>query len=259
VAFTQYTTRSQVIVPNGLAQVLILDDERFDRHRLERFCSSLDFACQVKTATTISAFQDMINGTMFNLILIDYYLPDGTGLDAIRMVNACENNHNAATLMITGTAETDIKQEALASGCHDCLNKDDLSATTFSLAVHNAMVRKMPITTLPAKTYPHADVESITEHFAAKCAQDMKPMVSRMMRHVRDLRARSGDDITAASPPVGAIEDSCVNIWEFLVALERSSGDAIIAETFMGETGTMQNAEPKVSRKPPSPFSKFRN
>jgi CheY-like chemotaxis protein len=255
VAIAQSTKRSQVVVPQGLKQVLILDDERFDRHRLARLCSGLDFACEITNAKTLGEFETHITDAGFDLILVDYSLPDGTGIDALAMVHSSAQNHKAATIMITGQGKAAVAQDAITGGCCDYLNKDDLSPQNFSYAVLNALQKTIPRAKPNARNYPHADVEAIVEHFASQCAQDMKPMVSRMMRLVRDLRARSGGEIGEAAP-LGAIEDSCVNIWEFLIALERSSGAQIIADTLPGGNEIQKLAEDKPIRKPPSPFSK---
>jgi DNA-binding NarL/FixJ family response regulator len=258
VTFTHITARSQPVPPPSLLQVLILDDERFDRHRLARLCSGLDMACEVANAVTLSEFEDLIEQHRFDLILIDYGLPDGTGMEALHMINMSAQNHTAATIMITGQDKEALAQQAIDSGCRDYLSKDDLSAPEFSRAVANALRKSKLTPALNAQTYPRADVVAIVEHLAAKSAQDIKPMVSRMMRQVRDLRARSGSDLGDAPAPTGAIEDSCVNIWEFLVALERSSGEAIIAQTILEEGTPQSRSAPKTAIKPPSPFSKVR-
>lgn len=256
--FTHTTARSQAVPPPSLLQVLILDDERFDRHRLARLCSGLDMPCEVANAVTLSAFEDLIDQHRFDLILIDYGLPDGTGMEALHMINMSAQNHTAATIMITGQDKEALAQQAIDSGCRDYLSKDDLSAPEFSRAVANALRKSKLTPALNAQTYPRADVVAIVEHLAAKSAQDIKPMVSRMMRQVRDLRARSGSDLGDAPAPTGAIEDSCVHIWEFLVALERSSGEAIIAQTILEEGTPQSRSAPKTTIKPPSPFSKVR-
>lgn len=256
---THTATRSQGALPPVLLHVLILDDERFDRHRLARLCSGLHIPCDVANAVTLSEFHALIEQDSFDLILIDYHLPDGTGLEALTMVNMSARNHNAATIMITGQDKAALAQQAIDGGCRDYLTKDDLSAVEFSRAVTNAMQMSKPTPMLNALSYPRTDVIAIVEHLAAKSAQDMKPLVSRMMRQVRDLRARNGSNLDQPPPSTGAIEDSCVNIWEFLVALERSSGEAIIAQTLLGEGAPQDTAGPKCAIKPPSPFSKLRN
>lgn len=257
--FIHTNRRSQAIPPPRLLQVLILDDERFDRHRLARLCSGLDMPCDVSNAVTLSEFGELITQERFDLIFIDYGLPDGNGLEALRMVNMSAQNHNAATIMVTGQGKSTLAQQALDSGCRDYLCKDDLSPSAFSKSVAHAMQQpKRPIR-MNTQVYPRSDVVAIMEHFAAKSAQDMKPMISRMMRQVRELRARSGNDLGEAPPPTGAIEDSCVNIWEFLIALERSSGETIITDTFIGEDMDQGRASHSAGLKPPSPFSKARN
>jgi CheY-like chemotaxis protein len=244
-----------------VTKVLILDDERFDRHRLARFCSGLDFECEFATAKTLGDFDTLIAVNSFDLIFIDYRLPDGTGIEALHMVHMSAQNNNAATIMITGQAQAEIAQEAIDKGCQDYLSNGDLCTPSFARTVQNAIQKTTPRashTSGNAQSYPRADVEAILEHFASQCVQDMKPMVSRMMRLARNLRAQSGEEL-GATPAITAIEGSCANLWEHLVALERSSGDGMITETLASRSSHQYQKFAKPGQKPPSPFSKVLN
>jgi CheY-like chemotaxis protein len=253
----QIATWSQAIVPRAVLQVLILDDERFDRHRLARLCSSLDLAYEITNATSLGEFQTLITQGRFNLVLIDYRLPDGTGIEALRMVNMSVENHNAATIMITGQGQANIAEAAINRGCCDYLTKDNLCATTFSRSVHSALHRPRLSRPKSTNAFPEFEVEAFAGNLASKCANDMKPMVSRMMRHVRDLRKQHNAGVGETPPRIGAIGDSCVNIWEFLVALERSSRGELLAEVLQDENAKVKRTKRSQLRKPPSPFTKI--
>lgn len=230
--------------------VLILDDERFDRHRLARLCSGLEFPCAVSNAKTLAEFTRHLEHLSFRLILVDYMLPDGTGLDALHMVRLSPRNLNAATLMISGQAEDGITEEAEAIGCAGYLTKDDLTPDRFASAVEQALAAAdLPVPSLK-ETYPIREVEELMSLCAARCAQDIKPMISRMMRQIRD--ARSGN---AEAARLEALEHNCLSLWAYLIKMERENGAHLMAE-FGRPTAVEDAPHPGKRGKPPSPFAR---
>lgn len=249
--------RSHGSVTNGQpTAVLILDDERFDRHRLARFCSSLDFPCAVSNASSLNDFRSRIEESSFSLILIDYYLPDGNGMDALELVRLSPRNLNTATIMITGLGQDSIEQQALDWGCADYLTKDELSSATFHRAVNNALQRSELTVAVEAQTYARLEVEKVLEHFAGQCARDIKPMVSRMMRQLRDLRSGADRAGVPQLDQFDRIDSSCMTLWEFLIEMERYQGAALVGGllTPLADGSSGDLAEPD---KPPSPFTRM--
>ena len=239
-------------LPSRIA-VLILDDERFDRHRMARLCSGLDQTCEITNATSLADFRATLDTTAYDLILIDYRLPDGSGLDALEAVRLSPRNVNAAMIMITGQGQEEVAEAALTCGCADYLTKDELTPQAFQRAVCNALEKSALSARIEAQSFARAEVERVLEQVASHFARDIKPMVSRMMRQLRDLR--EGD----AADRYAAVDDTCLAVWESLVALERATGTEMM--DFTAPTPLAQCAETVkvMPRKPPSPFSRRRH
>ena len=125
--------------PPKSARVLILDDERFDRHRLQRLSSGLPVAMEVATADSLATLAPLLESANFDLIFVDFNLPDGSGLDALDMIRLCPRNCTAATVMVSGFNQIDVIEKARAGGCFQFLSKDDLSSTNFAKAVALAL------------------------------------------------------------------------------------------------------------------------
>ncbi len=233
--------------------VLILDDERFDRHRLARLCSGLEQKCAVTNAATLAAFDTALEAARFDLIMLDYQLPDGTGLDALARVRMSARNCTAGILMVTGQGHDAIARRAIEDGCSDYLTKEELTKPTFERAVANALQKSALAVKLENQTFRRAEVEAVLAHFAGQCARDIKPMLSRMMRQVRALPDAAGMDSTT---PRQAIEQSCMDLWHFLLALERHQGKTLFADLEPVPDGPAPVAAPAPSapRRPPSPF-----
>lgn len=249
-------------VPNagltgGGMPVLILDDERFDRHRLARLCSGLDLPCNVSNAKTLQEFSDLLEQRSFDLILVDYALPDGTGLDALHMVRLSARNLNAATLLISGQAEKMVTDQAESIGCAGYLPKDTLSPDSFAAAVDQALAGTRQSRPLAKDSFPAAEVERLLALCNARGAGDIKPMISRMMRQMRDLRATSAGP---ESLTLRAIEQNCMSLWAFLVEMEREDGAALLSELTADQPLAPPLPKPRETRgKPPSPFGRRPN
>lgn len=237
--------------------VLILDDERFDRHRLARLCSGLHFPCDISNATTLGEFSTQLDRHSYALILVDYLLPDGTGLDAIDMVRLSARNLNAATLMISGQADPATPDAVRAAGAR-FLPKDALNHDSFAAAVREALSDGQPGPVALQDSYSADQVAALMAHCAARSARDVKPMISRMMRQMRDLRAGHGG-AEAQAAALRAIEQNCLSLWAFLVEMEREDGVALLAELTVQTSKTRGGpvrATGQTPGKPPSPFGR---
>ncbi|MDF3415737.1 response regulator [Sulfitobacter sp. M57] len=231
--------------------VLILDDERFDRHRLARLCSGLDFPCTVSNATSLTEFQDQLERTVFGLVLLDYHLPDGTGIEALKMMQLSARNLNTPSLMVSGLAQNEVMNGAEAAGCSGFLEKDNLCAEAFTRAVTGALPLTAPLLPAEKSKFDAAVVEQLLARNAAICAQDIKPMVSRLMRQMRNLRSQQGPDGAAAT---SAAEQSCQSLWSFLIEMADQDGATLLAN--ITDTAITPQATSNVAKgnKPPSPF-----
>ncbi|KIN70900.1 Response regulator receiver domain protein [Sulfitobacter noctilucae] len=236
--------------------VLILDDERFDRHRLARLCSGLDFPSEITNAKTLQEFGTHLEESNYGLILLDYALPDGTGLDALKMVQLCARNLNTPTIMISGQAAPLVAEEARTIGCNNFLSKDDLSADSFDTVIRHALRATLPAATLPASATDSTDIEALLSICALRCARDIKPMVSRLLRQMRDLRASQTD---AQTDGLASIEQNCMSLWAYLIEMERQDGAVLLSELSadLRQNHTVPDAAETMAKRdrPPSPFS----
>jgi CheY-like chemotaxis protein len=72
------------------------------------------------------AFQEYKQNSKYDLVLLDCQMPNVDGLEAIDLIRDHEKQHNLAEkpiIMITANNIDSIKQEALAKGANDYLNK----------------------------------------------------------------------------------------------------------------------------------------
>ncbi|MFN0006981.1 MAG: sigma-54-dependent transcriptional regulator [Planctomycetota bacterium] len=101
------------------ARVLVVDDEKLIRWGL---CQSLkDAGYGTEQAGTVSEALDAVGREMPDLLLLDYKLPDGSGIDVLRSVRKA--SPRTPVVMITAHASVGGAVEAMKEGAYDYLGK----------------------------------------------------------------------------------------------------------------------------------------
>ncbi|WP_299676742.1 response regulator [uncultured Roseobacter sp.] len=214
-----------------LISVLVVDDQRFDRTRIKRLIAGLEIETLVVEADRLETMGTMLQRDKFDLILIDYNLPDGNGLMALDAIRLDEKNRQAAIIMIAGDGQSEIAIEALKRGCSDYITKDDLSPASFKRATINALQKSSLSIGMETQDVKRQQIEAVLERFSTECANEIKPVLSRLMRQLRDLREARNLSAEQAKERFGRIENSCMRLWEFLDDLEQYEGTDISPET----------------------------
>lgn len=220
------------------ASILVVDDQRFDRTRLKRLIDGLDFETHVVEADRLESMGTMLQRDKFDLILVDYNLPDGNGLLALDAIRLDPKNRQAATIMVAGDGQNEIAIEALKRGCSDYITKDDLSPASFQRATINALQKSSLSIGIETQDVKRQQIEAVLERFSTECANEIKPVVSRMMRQLRDLRETPNLSTDQITERFQRMENSCMRLWEFLEDLEHYEGTDLSEASFAGQTPT---------------------
>lgn len=120
-------------------RVLLLDDSSFDCQRIRRLTTKTDLSIALDEVNSIEALDRAVDETPYDLILIDYRLPVGDGMEALDHVLRTPKNRDAAKIMITGNGAVETEVQALRRGCHDFISKADLDADMLRTAMMNAL------------------------------------------------------------------------------------------------------------------------
>lgn len=120
-------------------KALLLDDSNFDRARIKRISNRTALCIEMDEVDSIAALDQAVAAQNYDVILIDYRLPVGDGLEALDLLQRNELNKDTAKIMITGDHSRETADQALSSGCHDFLSKDEINAEALRRAVLNAV------------------------------------------------------------------------------------------------------------------------
>ena len=230
--------------------------------------------CEVKQADCLQALAKQLETTAFDLICVDYSLPDGSGIDALEMIAQSPRNANATSIMVTSYDAEEISFKAMAQGCADYITKDELSPSSFERAVTNALQKSVLSAQVQSQIYARAEVEKVLNRFANQCVSDIKPLVSRMIRQLRTLREAPEDEPAKRHARRAEVEASCLHLWEFLEELEAQRADVMMKDIIGRSTPLssphmpnpdgprhwQRQAKPtplEGAKRPPSPFSRM--
>lgn len=196
---------------------LVLDDNSFDRRRLMRECQQAGLDIVFKEVSSLFELKSALDSNVFDLIFVDFRLTDGDGIAALKRIYNHPRHIACATIMIAGEAETHVAVEAIRSGCSDYLVKSKIDANSIRRAVTNVIQKSSMQREIASANGMNAAMTSMIEGFASECLNDMKPILSRMLRKIRSDRGQTTRDLNDTACEV---ETACNELWDFLQRIE---------------------------------------
>lgn len=102
-------------------RIVIVDDHEVVALGLQALLDDEDDMEVVATATNVSRAQAVIAQSRPDVVLVDFRLPDGSGIDVIRELR--NNDDPPGVVMVTAAADKRVLMQALDAGCLGFLSK----------------------------------------------------------------------------------------------------------------------------------------
>ena len=118
--------------------LLVIDDDEVDRKAVARALAGLDRDYDLREASLGHEGVEMARTQAFDCILVDYRLPDMSGLDLLVQLRE-QVNIAAPMVMLTGMGNEAVAVEAMKRGAYDYLTKENLSPATLSRVLSHAI------------------------------------------------------------------------------------------------------------------------
>lgn len=96
--------------------ILLIEDDMIDQMAFERAMKPLGYTCTI--VDSIEKAKELLKTENFDIIISDYQLPDGFGLELLEL------NHKTPVIMVTGTGREEVAVSAMKAGAADYLIKD---------------------------------------------------------------------------------------------------------------------------------------
>ena len=190
--------------------VLILDDCEVDRMRLCRLIEDAELPFVVVEAETLEAMEAALGAREFDMVLIDYYLTDVTGFEALEVL-AKTPGKTPVPIMITGDEQTEIAVQAMKLGCADYLSKENLSPQRLKAAIHEAEGARGALTA-SQETRLRA-VEDLTGKMVSRYSNMVRPELARIVRELREVKSDLAEARDATPHQLQEVERRYGELW----------------------------------------------
>lgn len=234
----------------GVISALIVDDNAFDRRRLTRFANDTGLEFLFREAADPETFGVQLDQEKFDIIFIDLDLAgQTTGFDLLPIVRAHQVNSKAALVMVAGADQAETALQALREGFSDYIDKGALCASALERATLNAVQKSRLSQEADSATQETRSIEGVLKSFADACSKEMRPMLLRMVRQIRQIRSElelAGLDGSA----VDSVEKTCGRMDEFLLDLGGLANDEALSQIV---SNTPPPQKPKAERQNPKP------
>ena len=121
-------------------KVLVIDDEVLDREALKRALRRTEVPFEFVEASTAAQGIELCRQQCFDVVLVDFRLPDGTGLDVLRALRGSPDCQ-AAILILTGMDDEALAARCLDEGAQDFLVKSELDSRHIARVIQQARHR----------------------------------------------------------------------------------------------------------------------
>ncbi len=110
------------MVQAAVIRVMVVDDQASMRAVIRHSLQDLGIK-QVRDSGSAAAALESIRDDRVHLIVSDYNMPDMDGLELLKAVREDDTLRRTAFIMLTGSANRDVVQQAAALGVNDYLVK----------------------------------------------------------------------------------------------------------------------------------------
>ncbi len=100
-------------------KILLVENDELDQSGFTRLVSKESLPYDYVIADSVATCLPLLKQRQFDVVLIDYMLGDGTGLDVLKLIPA-----NVPAILITGAGSEETAVEAMRSGASDYIIKD---------------------------------------------------------------------------------------------------------------------------------------
>lgn len=122
-------------------QALLIDDDELDRASVMRSLKATQGSYTVDIADCANSAWEKINDKRYDVILLDYLLPDIDGLDFMLELKSKAAKNNTAVLMISNLEDEQLAIKCLRAGAQDFLLKSSINPIMLKTAIANSVIR----------------------------------------------------------------------------------------------------------------------
>lgn len=123
-------------------RILVVDDSAEDRAAFRRFLrQDADYVNLIEEAITGEEAVTVCQRASFDVVLLDHHMPRMQGAEALRILRTLPG-WSTPIIALTSTGQADVASLMLEAGANDFLFKDDITASSLSRSITNAITKE---------------------------------------------------------------------------------------------------------------------
>ncbi|WP_238326267.1 GGDEF domain-containing response regulator [Marinomonas sp. S3726] len=121
--------------------MLIVDDDKVDQELVLRALRKSHLDVSIDTAKTVDEGLDLYQEHSYDIILLDYRMPERDGTEMIYELTQLPTSSNTAIVMMSSSEDEQLAIDCLKAGAHDFLMKSEVTGVRLRRAVLQAKAR----------------------------------------------------------------------------------------------------------------------
>lgn len=203
--------------------ILSVDDDEVDRLRLSKLCRKAGMKAEIFEAAGLQEMRRQLDLEQFDLVFLDHNLGMDTGLDALKLLLAHEDQVQAVPIMLTSMTNYQIAVEAMRRGCADYIVKEELTTDSLIKSIASAIERRALYGQLSSARACENELKRIFKRFIVGCGPDLRLLLRRTLAGAKVVKtqARQNDGVPpAVLADLTLVERSCKDLIVFMDDLE---------------------------------------
>lgn len=121
--------------------ILLVDDDQVDRALVTRALQKSDLSTQISEAVTVDQGLEMCAANNYDVILLDYQMPQRTGIEMIVELRNESKTNSTTIVMMSSSEDEALSLACIKAGAQDFLLKSEISAARLKRALLQASTR----------------------------------------------------------------------------------------------------------------------
>ncbi|TWX69820.1 EAL domain-containing protein [Colwellia demingiae] len=121
--------------------VLIVDDDSVDREMIRRLLSKSTHQYSIMEAGTVDDALILYDQHHFDVILLDYRMPQRDGIEMILEIRTHLRNYGSAIVMLSSATDEELAIACLKAGAQDFISKSEINIGRIQNAIIHAQTR----------------------------------------------------------------------------------------------------------------------
>ncbi len=171
----------------AMLKFLVVDDDSLDRMAIQRHLKATQSHVQIVEAATCEAALAEIRQQSFDCIFVDYYLPDGNGIDLVQRLR--RSGLRIPLIALTGQGDEQIAVELMKAGASDYISKAKIKPDLIYRVVQQCLRIYQAEQEADRAKRQREELLAQREEFISRMTHDMQtPLVgaNRMLELIQD-------------------------------------------------------------------------